>query len=58
MMAERRSGVQTLYRHDWQDPAEWVDSLDTLARLTDAEISCLFQADFPHSAGNRNQKAT
>ncbi len=57
-MAERRSGVQTLYRHDWQDPAEWVDSLDTLARLTDAEISCLFQADFPHSAGNRNQKAT
>ncbi len=53
-MAEQQNTVRTLYRHDWRSPEEWVQSLDKLARLTDAEISRLFDADVSCSAANQN----
>lgn len=57
-MADRQNTVRMLYRHDWSDPEEWVRSLDDLARLTDAEIAHLFNADVARPADNENLKAS
>ena len=57
-MADRQNTIRMLYRHDWRDPEEWVKSLDDLARLTDAEIARLFNADVACPVANENSKAS
>lgn len=53
-MADHRPTVGMLYRQDWRGPEEWAQSLDDLARLSDAEITRLFGAEVPRAAANEN----
>ncbi len=54
-MADMQRVRRVVYRHDWNNLAEWVGALDELANMTDEQISELVRPAGPQESGRHLQ---